>query len=229
MIPIITIVDAAASYDLTDLATAKIEIPGIRPKDEAYVRRAITSLSKAAAKRCGRVFVPETIAVTWRGSFAASRGWDAFHYGDGAGGAGVPFLAPHELVLPRRPVISIISVVEDDQTLVAGDDYEVEPEVGLLRRLVSDAPIPWIFAKLTVTLRAGYVDMPEDLVEGLLLWIKHKFYARARDPMLRSQEIPGVATEQYWVPNATGGSGDGDDDMPPDVADKILQYREAKV
>lgn len=136
---------SAASYDLTDLPTAKDEL-GIKPEDTAhdsFLKRAITQTSAAIANYCGRVFQVETLAAT----FDIHR--DAHPWQ-------LPGGTP-ELALSRYPVIAILSVTENALTLVEGTDFRVAYKTGIIYRLdVGGAVRSWPAATVVVTYQAGF-------------------------------------------------------------------------
>jgi len=72
----------------------------------------------------------------------------------------------HEaLILSRRPVVTVSSVVEDGTTLAA-TDYEVDASAGLLKRLSGDEYTCWSCGKIVVAYSAGWETVPEDLKEA---------------------------------------------------------------
>jgi hypothetical protein len=72
-------------------------------------------------------------------------------------------LCRRHLMLSRRPVVAISSVMEDD-TIVAASEYELDASAGLLNRLSSDKLADWpAVSKIVVVYRAGYETVPDDL------------------------------------------------------------------
>lgn len=144
-----TVLAAAASYDLTDLVTAKDELE-IDPSDEAedaWLGRAITQISRAAMKETNRVFAPEFVQ-------------DQFDVGRTR--MQVPTGA-HELQLSRWPVLSVASVVLNvgfgvTQTLALGVDYRLDAAAGQLFRLDANTGriISWEPIPVSVKYTAGY-------------------------------------------------------------------------
>lgn len=143
-----TVVTPAASYDLTDLATVKADL-GLETGDaasDAFLTRAISQSSKAAANRCNRVFPVETVS-------------DLIYLDRGIlrnSGASL-------LQLSRWPVLQIASVItnaglSDQATLGAGTDYQLKADSGQLLRLdASDgSPMRWCARTVTVRYSAGY-------------------------------------------------------------------------
>ena len=135
------------------------------------------------------------------------------------------------LRLSRWPVVSITSVVEDDDTL-ASDEYEVDKATGLLRRMDGDDNVlTWVDDKVVVTYVAGWLlpgdasrNLPYDIEDAAIGLIKAARAARKRDPMVKEEDIPGVRRISYWV-----GSISDADGFPDDLAAKLAHYRDVVV
>ncbi len=98
------------------------------------------------------------------------------------------------LVLSRVPIVSITSVVENDETLTASD-YEID---GLmLCRLEDDERSTWAAAKIVVVYRAGWATVPDDLRLAAMKLAASYWTEETREPGLRSEEIPGVYSASY--------------------------------
>lgn len=107
-----------------------------------------------------------------------------------------------ELILARRPVTSITSIVADTVTLET-TEYEVEAGSGLLFFLVDDYRTMWTAAKITVVYTAGWSTVPEDLKAAAAKLALDFYSAGTRDPNLRSEEIEGAGALTYWVAPAS--------------------------
>ena len=178
--------------------------------DDDYLALAITQASAAAEAYCGRAFCKETLVDTFR----------------------IEGMAASRLLLSRRPVVSIASVVEDGITL-ATSQYEVDPISGLLLRLdENDRPGFWASpAKTVVTYTAGFVlpgndgrTLPDDVEAAAIGLVSNSWHGRARDPLVKSETTPGVYEVTYWVASP-GASGD----LPPDVVAKLSRYMDPTV
>lgn len=123
------------------------------------------------------------------------------------------------LVLSRRPVTLISSVVENGETLDAAD-YEVSGDSGLLRRLSSDVETCWPACKIVVSYTAGWATVPEDLKLAAmkLAGVLHSEGERV-DPNLKRVSIPGVEDREYWVAPSS------DTLIPQEVMDLLTPYR----
>lgn len=132
------------------------------------------------------------------------------------------------LILDRYPVASIASVTIDD-VAVASSEYRLDAKTGLLYRLdASGYPSVWTWCKSAVIVfTAGYImpgetnrDLPEALEAGAVDLVMSYWVSRGRDPLVRSEDIPGLGAVQYWV-GAVGEAGQ----LPPGVLSKIAPFR----
>jgi hypothetical protein len=202
---ITTVTAAATSYDLTTLANVKAELDITDGGSDAVLRRYITSASKAAAHYCNRVFAVETVSE----AFLPGHRYCAYgqHYA--------------VLQLSRFPLVTVTSVTEDDDLLTVTDDYLVNSSNGQLTRVNSGLlPSRWLELGVTVVYSSGYATVPADLEDAVIRMVTQRYSAKGRDATLKSEEIPGVRSAQYWI--ATGEEAGA---ITPDVADLLDRYR----
>lgn len=122
-----------------------------------------------------------------------------------------------QLIMARRPITSITSVVEDGAT-VATTDYEMDAASGLLRRLCSDYPAWWSASKITVVYVAGWSTVPENLRSAAMKLATALNSETGRDPSLKAVDIPGVISREYWV-------GPSDDPLiNREIEDLLAEY-----
>jgi len=146
---ITTVISPAANYDLTDLASAKVELSITSTTDDTWLAKAVSQVSRAISTETQRVLIPEVIQDLFRiDRHLAHRGSSR---------------QALEVQLSRWPVIKIVSLVKTlstglPQTLVEGTDFSVDSEKGTLTRLdpVSGAALSWEADPLTVIYMAGY-------------------------------------------------------------------------
>lgn len=134
------------------------------------------------------------------------------------------------LILRRRPNVSITSVTVDD---VATTDYRLDAETGQLYCLDTNGyPISWIACKsIVVVYAAGYI-MPgqtganlEPALEAACVELLQSYWmSRGRDPLIRSEDVPGLGSVTYWV-GAVGQSGE----LPPSVESRIAPFRRTSI
>jgi len=124
-----TVLAPAATYNLTDLATVRIElsIKATDTSNDAWLAGAIARMSQAVMTYTNRVFAPETVQ-----DVIDIRRWRSR----------VPLDAT-ALQLSRWPILAVTSVIqtlEDGATtlvLVAGTDFRIDAKNGRLIRLDS--------------------------------------------------------------------------------------------
>lgn len=208
---ILTVTSRATSFDLTALDTVKDELGITGSAENDKIERWIRQGSTAISAYCKRVFAQETVSEVFRLTDDRRRGftWAS--------------LCEPVLMLKRFPVASIASVTEDGTALTT-DQYEVEPEAGLLYRLCRDERIEWTAAKVTVAYTGGYVLLPElpDAIERACISLVRHYRANAtRDTAVTRRSIPGVLDETFWVGTVPGTEGD----LPPDVVGLLAPYR----
>lgn len=184
-----TVSEAAASIDLTTLATVKAELGITNGTSDADLARFITQMSHAAATYCNRVFAKETVVDYFRPQNECR--------------------STDKLLLSRFPVGTITSVVEDGTTLDAAD-YEVDPTTGFLWRLSDDERTSWALAKIVATYAGGYElldELPNDVERAVIVMVKQAWFAKSQDPMAKAEEVPGVYRIERWVGTAPGEIG----------------------
>lgn len=210
---IVTVTTAATTRALTTRDAVKADLAITTTDLDQWITQKIASYSAAVEGFCDRIFASQTYQETFRLDSAGSRSWSV-----------------NELPLKHYPVSSITSVNEDDDDDdLAATEYEVDATSGLLYRLSDDGTLrlPWTARKMIVTYVAGYVlpptadyDLPSDISEAVLVAIKAKYHSRGRDPALRSQDIPGVISQSFWV----GAAGDKATQLPPEAAGLLDGY-----
>lgn len=121
--------------------------------------------------------------------------------------------------LSRRPVTTIASVVENDETLAA-DGYELDKASGLLRRLCDDSPSNWPCGKITIAYTAGHATAPADLKLAASKLVTALYAETARDPSLKRERVDGVSELEYWV------APSDDPLLSQEIRDLIAPYKQ---
>jgi len=174
----VTVTTPASSQDLASLADLKTELQITANTDDVWLQAKITEASQVIAIYCARSFGQETLTQTFRLDDA-----------------------PMALQLARFPIASVTSVTQEGDALTT-DQFEAQPEPGLLRRLSGDQPIAWNATKVTVVYQAGYVlpsSAPPALRDACIIMVKGRYAARTRDPLIKSEEAQDVYKFEYWV------------------------------
>lgn len=102
------------------------------------------------------------------------------------------------LVLARWPLVSIEMIIEAGAAL-AGSDFEAEADKGLICRLAGDGERADWCGNIVIDYQAGYIlpgepgrTLPDDIERAAILLVKTAWFARTRDPLIRSEKTPDV-------------------------------------
>lgn len=129
-----------------------------------------------------------------------------------------------EIVLSRRHNVEVTSIVEDG-TPLSTNDFDVDPESGVLSRLRGDRPCRWRANKVVVVYKAGFETVPPGLAGAAMDLARLRLSSEAADPLekARTVEIPDVETVRVdrWV-GAVPGSFVGP--VPTEIAAKLARY-----
>lgn len=205
-------VTPADSQDLTILANVKAELGISSSAEDVNLETWIDQASRVISGECNRVFGAETVSESFRVRAPWGMQWPEYS----------------TVKLKRFPVTAVTSVVENGNTLVAGTDYEYDPETGIMSRLWGDYDRRWCFRTLVVTYTAGYAllgTLPEAIERATISLVKQYRFAAPRDPLLKSEDIPGVLSQTFWV----GSTGEKSNGLPPDVETLIGPYRDVAI
>lgn len=128
---------------------------------------------------------------------------------------------PPYIAVTLNPNVSSNSLGAAPQNLIEGQDYLADYRLGQLHRLFPDNYTRrWEIAPIQVVYAAGYATLPADLQGYAIRLVTEAWFARKRDPKVRSQNIEGVYSAQYWFATGPGGGN-----FPPDVVDGLDKYR----
>lgn len=189
----LTVTIPANSYDLTVLATVKLELGISDTASDTLLAGHIHQASNVVASLCNRVFALETVSEDF---------WP-----DKDGGC-LPYREP--LQVKRFPIETVTSITLDDEVL-SSSNYRVNKADGHIYKLDdSGYPCTWSVSKLlTVVYEGGYVllnDLPYDIERACIDLVKGAYFARERDPQVKSENIYDVAAFSYFGGDASGGS-----------------------
>lgn len=160
---ITTVITPAPSYDLVSLQDLCDDLSITTTDDDAYLMRAISKASLAAAQYCDRVLVNETVQ-------------DRFDFG---------WKSAETLKLSHYPVTQLQSITQGGVTLVEGTDFILDAATGVLY----PTACTWGGEALIVEYDGGYSDIPLDLQGAVTDIVKALQFNRTRDPLLRSENI----------------------------------------
>ncbi len=116
------------------------------------------------------------------------------------------------LILSRRFVNTVISIVENGVSLTASD-YEVKNDAGVIDRLNSIGEvIRWSTGVITITYSAGFEEIHGDLRRAAIMALREQASSDERDPLLKRyrRKTDGVSEGEweYWVNSSIGSSAE---------------------
>jgi hypothetical protein len=223
-----TISTRAEKTALTTLAAVKLNLGITDGKDDAWLQTQIDSASMVICNYLGvemaddgtRTLGQETLVETLD---RRSR---------------YPWLPPFGIVVPRReadaritlarrPVRGIASIAENGTALDPAD-FELEATTGIVRRLSSALVAAWPCTLIVVTYTAGWLlpgqdnrNLPPDIEQAAIGLVQASWFARKRDPNVKSENIFGIRQVDYFF----GTPGQGAGPLPVDVMAKLGPYR----
>ena len=103
------------------------------------------------------------------------------------------------LDLARRPIVSIISVIENG-TEIDSTGYRLAGSAGRLQRRSGSFAALWQRdSDIVVTYSAGWATVPDDLARAAIKFVQAEWNQGSRDPLLRRVSVEGVSEREYWV------------------------------
>lgn len=172
-------VTTAGTQEITTLETVKTALKITATTEDDLIALWIRQATAAIGGYCNRVFIEETVSEVFRsyGGFQVDRR-----------GGEQPL--SRALALARYPVSSIASITIDG-TALTDADYELEPDTGLVNRLVNDIPVSWYGLKTTVAYTGGYAiaDIPPDVERAAIMQIAAYRSAVDRDPAIKMERM----------------------------------------
>ena len=208
---IVTVTTPATNKRLTTVARVQAEL-GITGND-AEIGAAIDEASSRIEAELGYRLALETVVETFRN-------------GSGMNGSS-------SILLERRPVVEITAISSDTGALIDGE-WVVDPVNGLVLWVDgAGMAAPWRFITLSVFYSGGWL-MPDDegrtlppaIEAAAVAYCRSMLSSRDRDPMLRSVEIPGVITRDYYSGSRAGGENSM---LPSDVASMLGPFKRIQI
>lgn len=207
---ILTVVTAPESRLLSTVGRVKDALGITVTTYDDFLGQKLAETSAAAATYCNRSFGYQVVSETFR----------LRHCRD-------------SLLLRGRDKVEIVSVTVDG-TALEEEDWEVDPEAGLLYRLSSDHRCDWPRGKIVVQYSYGWIlpsyddfdedesDFPEDIESAVFVQVKSDYFSKTRDPLLKGVNLPNVGERQYWVGSV--GSAGAAAALLPEAAAKLGKY-----
>ncbi|QAY96703.1 hypothetical protein CWB41_13985 [Methylovirgula ligni] len=140
---------------------------------------------------------------------------------------------PAAELVPGHALPDYVLVVEEgikapDGTISArplaeGVDFTVNAEEGQIIRLhpLSRHARSWSSWPLIIQYRGGFDEVPHPVRMATVELVKFRWFARKRDPGVKSENVEGIYQADYWLGTGPGGPAD----MPSFVADRLDRYR----
>jgi hypothetical protein len=173
----------APSRALASLADVKADLGLVGVAEDAILTGLILQASDMIAHECAvrgdgiapPTFLRETIVQTFR-----------------------PAQSLAQLILARRFVSSISTIVVDGAALMAAD-YECRSASGLLYRLDDDEIVAWRGKRIDITYQAGFQIVPEPLKRATIAAVREMRAAMNRDPLVKTEKVDGIGEQQFWI------------------------------
>lgn len=204
---IVTVTEAAGTYDLVDLSVIKDELGVTDNSKNALLQRYLTSASAMIAQYCNRVFLAETMTEEFWNQRDRHRR--------------LILDTMQDLQVSRWPIQSVTSVTENGTVLVQDTDFKIDADNGQLLRLNSDGnPMHWRVYPVIVVYVGGFEDIPVDVQDAAVRMVTRRYASKGRDPNLKQQNIPGVLEQSWWIATGTEAGN-----MDPSITDILDNYR----
>ncbi len=127
----------------------------------------------------------------------------------------------HQLVLSRRPVVTVTSITIDEVVLDPAH-YEVDGAAGIVNHLRAYSPYCW-GRHVTVVYTAGWDTVPPDLALAASLSLKATWLDANRDPNVKAVQVEGVDRREYFY------GSDKDPMMSAQIMDLLKPYTQLRV
>lgn len=194
----LTVVTPPASNALTTLATAQRELGLAVGADTVGIGDLIAQASAACAAYCARPegFGRATLRQTERPGYR------------------------RDVLLLDRDLAPAITAVTVDGVALAAAGWELDG--SLLYRLSGLDRVAWDAGVVVIDYAAGYAlpgSVPPDVERACLVVVQSLYSARARDPMVRSENVDGVGAVSYLDPRA------GMEGLPAQAAGLLAPWR----
>ena len=170
------LLSAAATGDLTTLATAKRELGVTDAGQDARITDLIREASDLVAQWCNRSgFGRETMRQTER------------------------LASPTDVLLLQRDLGVVVTSVTEDGLALSANEYERGGV--LLYRLREGIRVPWIARTVVLEYQAGFLlpdEAPPALERACLDLLAGLWHGQGRDPAVRNETTEGVGAVGYF-------------------------------
>ncbi len=199
---------------LTGLTEADIGDEALNLKIDAVLASCARSCKLAKAGSAPPTLARETVRASW---------------------PDITGLRGHQLILPWRAPITSIQAAEGETDLVEGTDFRLL-DGGIVERLSSGTWCGWTNGAVDVTYTAGFIKtpadpsydesegdpLPADVVALIADQVRLSISQGKVDPILRSEDIPGIWSGSY---NTPGGDAIDTSGLARPLYDALCPYR----
>jgi hypothetical protein len=206
----ITVVTPAATRLLTTRQRVKDELGITVTTYDTLLDTKIAEVSDEIAAFCGRDFGLTAVTETLR-----------------------RWCWTEDIILARWPVVAI-SALSEAGTALTSSDWFLDTPGGVLRRLNTDGTLSvWRGGDIVVSYTYGWLlpgqsnrNLPLDVEAAAVDQVKASWFARKRDPVIRSETVDGVGSQSFQI-GSIGGPDTGA--LQPDVARRLERYTIVRV
>jgi hypothetical protein len=206
----ITVVTPAATRLLTTRQRVKDELGITVTTYDTLLDTKIAEVSDEIAAFCGRDFGLTAVTETLR-----------------------RWCWTEDIILARWPVVAI-SALSEAGTALTSSDWFLDTPGGVLRRLNTDGTLSvWRSGDIVVSYTYGWLlpgqsnrNLPFDVEAAAVDQVKASWFARKRDPVIRSETADGVGSQSFQI-GSIGGPETGA--LQPDVARRLERYTIVRV
>ncbi|MBB4064737.1 hypothetical protein [Gellertiella hungarica] len=198
------IVSPSLSRNLASYGAVSADLGVSYPEEMQTIEMLIAQASAAIETWCGRRFAEETYRETIR----IERSTEC-------------------VVVSCFPVTEVRSVSLNGRAISISDLEQGDGGALFLTR--SGVRTLWEAGRAVIQYKAGFTlpdtsgcTLPQDITRAATLLVKQAYFARRRDPSIRSEESSGVGATSYGL----NGLGNGND-LPPEVQGLLARYRDS--
>lgn len=211
---------------LTGLTESTIGDETLNLKLDAVLSSIARSCRLAKAGSAPLTLARETVLAAWPDVTAYDYAWHR---------TWLPYGRGHQLILPWRAPITSIDVTEGEAELVEGTDFRLLGG-GIVERLSAGVWCGWSRGAISATYTAGFIatpadpsydeeegdSLPADVVSLIADQVRLSISQGKVDPILRSEDIPGVWSGTF---NTPGGDAIDTSGLSRPLYDALSDYR----
>lgn len=213
--------------NLTTVQAVQLELGSA--VDPAWAQVNIQRVSARIEAYCQRVFARETVTETWRSDRGLPQ-TDLRPAVERLGGT-----KRGSLRLARTPVAGTPTITLDPEgsapVVLTAADYRLNPATGVILRINAlFRGIFWPACTISVAYAGGFKlpgetdrDLPFDLEMAAIDFIRLRYFARTRDPQVRSETIDGMGQQAFFPSSAADG------DIPETIRAVLDMHRRETV